>query len=207
MWLSTLWFATCRVVVRDGHYIDEVQDNAPAIVPFWHYSIFYIFHHLRKYQGVVLVSASRDGEFVARIAERLDFETVRGSSNRQSVQALKKLLRAMKAGKHLGIVADGSQGPARILQPGAIYLAAKTGAPIFPLVWSASRFIAFKSWDRTLLPLPFSRIVMRYGKPVYLPNDLSDEALEKHRKRVEKQLNELYRQVWSEFEKERHDRD
>lgn len=207
VWVITVWFSTCRLTIRDAHYIDEAQENGPAIVPFWHYSIFYIFHHLKRYPGVALVSASRDGEFIARIAERLKFETVRGSSHRQGVQALKKLLRAMKAGKHVGIVADGSQGPARIMQPGAIFLASKTGAPIFPIVWAVDRCKIFRSWDKMVLPMPFSRIVLRYGKPLYLPKDLGDEGIEKYRKTVEEQLNELYRQVWAEFGKERHDVD
>jgi len=205
VWLTRLWFSTCRLTIRDEHYIDEAQEQGAVIVPFWHYSIFYVFHHLKQYPGVVLVSASRDGEYIARIAERLSFETVRGSSHRQGVQALKKLLQAMKAGKHVGIVADGSQGPARVMQPGAVYLASKTCAPIFPIAWAAERCKIFSSWDRTVLPMPFSRIVMRYGKPMNVPKNLDDAGIEEYRLLVEQNLNELYRQVWSEFGLEQHD--
>lgn len=205
VWLSRLWFATCRLEIRDAHYIDDAREQGGVIVPFWHYSLFYVFHHLQQYPGVALVSASRDGEYVARIAELLDFETVRGSSNRQGVQALKKLLRAMKEGKHLGIVADGSQGPARVMQPGAVFLASKAGSPIFPIAWAVDRFWVFRSWDRTVLPRPFSRIVMRYGKPLNVPNNLDEAGIEEYRSMVEKQLNELYHQVWKEFDRDRHD--
>jgi lysophospholipid acyltransferase (LPLAT)-like uncharacterized protein len=205
VWLTRLWFSTCRLTIRDEHYIDEAQEQGAVIVPFWHYSIFYVFHHLKQYPGVALVSASRDGEYIARIAERLSFETVRGSSHRQGVQALKKLLQAMKAGKHVGIVADGSQGPARVMQPGAVYLASKTCAPIFPIAWAAERCKIFSSWDRTVLPMPFSRIVMRYGKPMNVPKNLDDAGIEEYRGIVEQSLNELYRQVWSEFGREQHD--
>ncbi|MDW7772470.1 MAG: lysophospholipid acyltransferase family protein [Desulfobulbaceae bacterium] len=203
--LSRLWFSTCRLTIRDAQYIEEAKEQGAVIVPFWHYSIFYMFHHLQQYPGVALVSASRDGEYIARIAERLNFETVRGSSHRQGVQAMKKLLKAMKAGRHVGIVADGSQGPARVMQPGAVYLASKTGAPIFPIVWAVDRGKIFRSWDRTVLPLPFSRIVMRYGKPMNVPGGLDEQGIEEQRLLVEGKLNDLYRQVWAEFGKERHD--
>jgi len=203
--LSSLWFGTCRLAIRDEQYIADAQEQGAVIVPFWHYSLFYMLHHVSRYPAVALISASRDGEYIARIAHRLNFETVRGSSNRQGVQALKKLLRAMREGKHVGIVADGSQGPARRFQPGAIFLASKTGAPILPMVWAASNYKSFGSWDRTVLPLPFCQIIMRYGKPINIPPGLSPTLVEQYRVEMENTMNDLYRQVWSEFGKEGHD--
>ncbi len=203
--LSRLWFSTCRLTIRDKHFIDEAQEHGAVIVPFWHYSLFYIFYHVSRYPAVALISASRDGEYIARIAQRLDFETIRGSSNRQGVQALKKLLKAMRAGKHVGIVADGSQGPARRLQPGTVFLASKTGAPILPMVWATEKFKVFKSWDRTVLPMPFSRIILRYGEPVFVPAGLDPQGLEEHRHALEQNMNNLYTLVWSEFGREQHD--
>lgn len=152
-----------------------------------------------------MVSASRDGEFVARTAERFGLEAIRGSSNRQGAQALKKLLKAMKAGKHIGIVADGSQGPARVFQPGAIFLASKTGAPILPMAWAADRYIVFNSWDMTVLPKLFSRIILCYGKPINIPPDLDSEGIEAERLKVEEEMNRIYTQVWAEFDKQDHD--
>lgn len=203
--LTKLWFSTFRITIRDEQYIYDAQKQGAVIVPFWHYSILYLFHHVRKYRGVALVSASRDGDYIARIAELQKFETVRGSSNRQGMQALKKLLRAMKAGKHVGIVADGSQGPARRFQPGAIYLGSRTGAPLLPIVWSAKRYIAFGSWDSTVLPAPFTRIIVRYGKPVNIPEGLDSKGIEQYRLQLENTMNDLYRQVWQEFGVDCHD--
>ena len=203
--LSRLWLSTCRLTEQGVENREAAQEQGGVIAPFWHYSIVYFFHHLCKYGGVVLVSASKDGEYVARTAERFGLEAVRGSSNRQGVQALKKLLRAMKEGKHLGIVADGSQGPARIFQPGAVYIASKTGAPILPMAWAADRYITFNSWDLTVLPKLFSKIVLCYGKPITIPPDLSAEELEKYRLNVEAEMNKVYEQVWSEFGKRDHD--
>ena len=64
---SKLWFSTYRVTIRDEHYIDEAQQQGAVIVPFWHYTIFYVFHHLKQYPGVALISSSRYGEYIARI--------------------------------------------------------------------------------------------------------------------------------------------
>ncbi|HBI16425.1 MAG TPA: hypothetical protein DDY20_13125 [Desulfobulbaceae bacterium] len=205
MALSRLWFSTCRLGVRDAHYLDEAMAHGAMIVSFWHYSIFYMFHHMRQFPGVILVSASRDGEYIARVAHLFNFATVRGSSHRQGVQALKGLLRAMKEGRHVGLVADGSQGPARRVQPGPVFLASKTGALLIPMVWAADRCKIFGSWDRTVLPLPFCRIIMRYGRPMHVPNNLDDEGIEQYRLLLEEKMNEMYEQVWQEFGRARHD--
>lgn len=203
--LSRLLFATCRLTVRDAHFLSEALAQKRVIVPFWHYSILYMLYHLRRYPGVALVSASRDGEYIARIVQRLNFATVRGSSHRQGVGALKGLLRAMREGRNVGLVADGSQGPARRAQPGAIFLASKSGAPVLPMVWAADRCKIFRSWDRTVLPLPFCRIIMRYGTPMHVPKDLNDEGIEQYRLLLEEKMNEMYDQVWQECGRSRHD--
>lgn len=202
---SRCWLNTCKLTVHGQENIDAAKEQGVFIAPFWHYSIIYLFHHLCSLGGAVLVSASRDGEFVARTAERFGFEAIRGSSNRQGAQALKKLLKAMRAGKQIGIVADGSQGPARVFQPGAIFLASKTGAPILPIAWAADKYIAFNSWDMTVLPKLFSQIVFRFGKPINIPPDLDSEGIEEYRLMVEEEMNKVYAQVWAEFDVKDHD--
>lgn len=202
---SKCWLSTCRLDIHGQKNMDAAREKGAVIAPFWHYSIIYLFHHLCRYGGAVLVSASRDGEFVARTAERFGLEAIRGSSNRQGAQALKKLLRAMQAGKNIGIVADGSQGPARVLQPGTIFLASRTGAPILPMAWAADRYFAFNSWDMTVLPKLFAKVVLRYGEPIHIPADLDSEGIEIYRLRVEKELNRIYSNVWKEFDKSDHD--
>lgn len=203
--LSRAWFHTCRLTVRDEHCIQAALEHGAVIVPFWHYSLFYLFYHLRQYPAAVMVSASRDGEYIARIAERLHFQPVRGSANRLGSQALRKLLDVIRSGRNVGLVADGSQGPPRRLQAGTVFLAAKTGAPVMPIVWAADRYTAFHSWDRTVLPLPFSRIVMRYGNPLTVPGDLSRAGIEEYRQQLEETMNAMYEQVWLEFGRKRHD--
>ena len=203
--ISRAWFATCRLQIRDAQYRDMAAGYGAVIVPFWHYSIFYIHHHLRRYPAAALVSASRDGEYIARIMSLTGFEPVRGSANRQGMRALKQLLRQIGAGRHIALVADGSQGPARRAQPGAVYLATKTGAPLFPVVWAADRYKAFGSWDRTVLPMPFARVVVCYGRPYTIPRDLDSSGVKEYTLQLEDVLNELYTRAWSEFGRDRHD--
>jgi lysophospholipid acyltransferase (LPLAT)-like uncharacterized protein len=204
-WLLRIWFATCRVREHGLHFRRQVEPvRQAAIATFWHYSLFYVFYHLRKDPAAVLVSASRDGEYIARLAHHLNFATIRGSRNRRGMRALKELIAWIQKGGNVGIVADGSQGPALIAQPGAIMLASRTGAPILPLAWSASRYLRFKSWDRTAIPTPFATIDFYYGKPLWMPPKVTAAAVEPYRQELEASLNRLYRKAWRRYGQEAH---
>lgn len=202
--LTALWFRTCPVQIRGKENLQRILDQGAAVVPFWHYSVFYMLYHLRQYPGVAMVSASRDGEYIARLAHHLNFATIRGSRNRRGMRALKELIAWIQKGGNVGIVADGSQGPALIAQPGAIMLASRTGAPILPLAWSASRYLRFKSWDRTAIPTPFATIDFYYGKPLWMPPKVTAAAVEPYRQELEASLNRLYRKAWRRYGQEAH---
>ena len=202
--LTALWFGSCRLQIRGQENLDTVLAEGAAVVPFWHYSVFYMLYHLRQYPGVAMVSASKDGEYIARVAELLGFETVRGSANRFGVRALKGLVNHVKQGKNAGIVADGSQGPALKVQSGAIMLAAKSGSPIMPIVWAVNRYKAFNSWDHTVLPMPFSVMVLQYGDLIYVEPKLTSVLVEDYRQRLETEMNSMYQQLWQEFGKNGH---
>ena len=203
-----LWFATCRVRVHGQEYVDVVvREHRSGIAAFWHYSFLYLFYHLRSYPAAVMVSASRDGEYIARLAERFGHRPVRGSSNRRGVAALREIIELTRQGRNAGIVADGSQGPARKAQAGCILMAAKSGKPIIPMVWAASRFIAFHSWDRTVVPLPFATIAIHHGEPLVVPAEPTPVQVEACRMELEHRLNLLYDKAWQEVGHGRHDGD
>ncbi|BCO09172.1 hypothetical protein GF1_15480 [Desulfolithobacter dissulfuricans] len=109
--LSRLWFGSCRERIYGFEGVTPWLDRGPVVVCCWHYSVLYTLHHLRRYPAAVMVSASRDGEYVARITERMGHFPVRGSRNRGGPGALKGMLKAMKEGYNGGIIGDGSQGP------------------------------------------------------------------------------------------------
>lgn len=196
-WIMRVWFATIKTTEHDRHFRDQCREHEQAIIlTIWHNAIFYLFYHIRHSPGVALVSSSRDGEYVARIAERFGFETVRGSRNRRGMVALKKLMKAIQDGRNVGIVADGSQGPPLVVQPGSILLASKSGAPILPVIWSSSNYWVVDSWDRTILPKPFSRLEFFYGEPLYVEKGLKSRNLEQYRQKLEKRMAALYKASW-----------
>jgi hypothetical protein len=205
VWMTRIWFATCRVKTHGQQYRRQVDNiGGPVVASFWHYTILFIFYYMRKETGVAMVSASRDGEYVSRIAGKFGYETVRGSRGKGGMQAMKGLIRAMRAGRNAAIVADGSQGPARVVQAGSVVLASHHGAPILPMLWSCSRYKRFGSWDGTVLPLPFSRIDFFYGEPLFVPSEIETERLESYRLELEKRLNDLYTKAWALHGKKEH---
>ncbi len=201
------WFASCRLKVRGGDEMRAIlAGGGSGIAAFWHYSFLYLFYSLRRYPAAIMVSASRDGEYIARLGARFGHTPIRGSSNRRGFRALREMLAELQRGRNCAIVADGSQGPARRAQAGCILMASRSGRPIFPVAWAASRHLTFRSWDRTVLPLPFSTVVLHHGDPLHVPPELSPEEIEKWRCLLEERLNRLYHAAWRELGKEAHDR-
>ena len=199
--ISKLLFPSCRIEAVGMENIEEFGRNGkPFIAAFWHHALFYITALDCSLPWVGMVSASEDGEYIARILESLGFETVRGSRNKRGLAALKGLMSAvLKGRRNASIVADGSQGPPLVAQAGAVLLASKTGAPIVPFGCGAERYISFRSWDRTVLPKPFARVFLKAGEPLFVPPDLKSEGIEEYRLKLEKQLKENYTEVWGHF--------
>ncbi len=203
--LMRLWFATCRVRVHNlDNFLDPKKTGKPVIASFWHYSIIYFFYFVRGNRVTAMVSASRDGEYIARLARQFGYTAARGSKNNKGVEGLKVLFRAIRGGDNCALVADGSQGPPRVAQPGAILLASRSGAPILPMVWSAERYFTIRSWDRTVIPKPFSPIDYFYGEPLFVPADLKSDGIEEYRLLLEQRLNALYAEAWGQYSKDEH---
>ncbi len=204
-WFVRSWFATCRIREHEAQHLQRLQaSGTPIIGTSWHYCVLGIFAICRKISGVLMISASGDGDYLAGMAKRLGYSVVRGSSNRKGVSAAKELIRELRRGKNAGLVADGSQGPARIVQPGSLLLAARTGGAILPFVYSASSYFTFKTWDRLILPKPFSSIEVFYGEPMMVPADVKMADVEEFRQELEDSLNRLYARAWKKQGKEHH---
>ena len=204
--LLTCWFATLRVRLRDpiGFHAYAARDT--GIAAFWHYSFLYLFWYLRRYPAAIMVSASKDGAYIARLAEQMGHVPVRGSSNRGGVKALLEMIRTMQKQRvNAALVADGSQGPARVAQAGCILAASKSGKPIFPMVWACDRCIRFNSWDQTLVPLPFAKVVVRHAEPLQVPPGVDAEQIEQYRLELEERLNRAYAAAWNELGLPAHD--
>ena len=134
----------------------------------WHGRIFGALYYFRRRDIVVITSQNFDGEWIAGIIRRFGYGTARGSSSRGGARALVQLRRDLAAGRPAGFTLDGPRGPARVAQPGAVFLAGATGYPILPFHFEASRFWEMNSWDRTQVPKPFSRVALAIGAPLHV---------------------------------------
>ncbi len=182
------------------HYQELVRSGKPFIVTFWHYGVFCAAVASSDVPQIAMASASADGDFIARILNSRGIETVRGSRNRGGLGALKGLIKGIKRGLSPVLVADGSQGPARVAQAGGILLASRTGTPILPVAWSLKKYKVFRSWDRTVMPLPFSPMIEMVGVPLHVPPKLDADGLDQYRQKLEDQLNSLYGKAWGMFD-------
>ncbi len=152
-----------------------------------------------------MVSASKDGEYIAEAAKLMGHKPLRGSSNRFGTRALRQMVHAVQEGYNAAIVADGSQGPARKVQPGCLLVSSKSGCPVLPMVWAANRYFAFKSWDRTAIPLPFSTVYLQYGELLEVEAGARSEHIATHRLKLEEQMNQMYQAVWERAGRPPHD--
>jgi lysophospholipid acyltransferase (LPLAT)-like uncharacterized protein len=141
-------------------------EKQPFVFALWHGQLLPLVVRHRS-QGVkILVSEHRDGEVIAQIARRLGLDTIRGSTTRGGARALLAMCNALQSGAVVAVTPDGPRGPARSFAAGAIVAAQRAGAPIVAIGVSASRAWRLRSWDRFMIPKPFSRVTIAYSDPV-----------------------------------------
>ncbi len=171
----------------------------PAIYCVWHNRLplcmtayfGYIKKHNQSSGLAVMVSASKDGGFLAGILECFGVQPVRGSTSRRGHQALRELTTWAKRGYDLAITPDGPRGPCYVVQEGIIALAQLTEMPIVPVSYNLGWKIRINSWDKFQIPLPFSRCEIIYEKPIPVPRNASEPDREKFRLQVEQALNSI----------------
>jgi lysophospholipid acyltransferase (LPLAT)-like uncharacterized protein len=184
--------ATLRWRTEDFHHFDTIaRAGHQPIMAFWHGRILPATYYFRRRGIVVITSENFDGEWIAGIIERFGFGTARGSSSRGGLKALLQLKRELAAGHPAGFTVDGPRGPARVAQPGAVWLAKATGHPVLPFHLEASRHWTMKSWDRTQIPKPFATVAISIGEPFYVPPDADEAAVESGRRLLEERLKAL----------------
>jgi len=173
------------------HYQKVVDSGRQPIMAFWHGRILPATVYFRKRGIVVITSENFDGEWIAGIIERFGYGTARGSTSRGAVKALVRLKRDMAAGKPAAFTLDGPRGPARVAQPGAVWLAKATGNPIVPFHIESDRHWTARSWDRTQIPKPWSNVSIAIGEPLEVPSNADEGALERARLNLEARLKVL----------------
>jgi lysophospholipid acyltransferase (LPLAT)-like uncharacterized protein len=168
--------ATLRVRVLHGDRAALLrQSGEMVLVVLWHGRMFLPILQHRGEGIVTMASRSGDGAIIASWLEANGYTVTRGSSSRGGAAALLRMAREMRVRRVGALTVDGPRGPARVVQAGAVRLARMTRCRLVPMSFSCARPRFFRSWDRFLLPRPFSRNVIVYGEPFAIPGEASDE--------------------------------
>lgn len=173
------------------HYTTLRHAGTQPIFAFWHGRILPATYFWRDRGVVVMTSENFDGEWIARIIQRFGYGVARGSSSHGGRRALVQLRRDLRTGRPAAFTVDGPRGPARVAQPGAVWLGSATGSPVLPFHIEADSHWSANSWDRTQVPKPFSRVAVAIGHPHHVPPKISDAALEAERQSLEQVLGSL----------------
>ena len=173
------------------HYDRVIAGGRQPIMAFWHGRILPATVFFQRRGIVVITSANFDGEWIAGIIERFGYGTARGSTTRGGRKAMLQLVREMGSGRAAGFTLGGPRGPARVAQPGAVWLAGATGNPLLPFHLEASSAWTLGSWDRTQIPKPFATVSLVVGEPIEVPRAASNHALEEARQGLEQRLQAL----------------
>lgn len=191
--LGRLLFCTYRVQLEGDRENPAFNVASSAVFACWHNRVIFGVPQLPlllRQQLSLLISASRDGEYISTLAKMFHFNVVRGSSSRGGVAALLALKREIKQNRSLIITVDGPRGPRYCVHSGIIALAALTDSPIIPLCCNFSHYLELKSWDRMQIPLPFAKITMTFGQPIRVDSFSNPE---KNCEQIRKALLEITR--------------
>jgi lysophospholipid acyltransferase (LPLAT)-like uncharacterized protein len=183
---STLRF---QITLEESSLADGKRRALPGIYCFWHRAMIPSAYHFRNMQIGIMISRSFDGECIARVVEKLGFRPVRGSSSRGGAGALMGMREELEQGHPAVFTADGPRGPLYVAKPGAVLLARKSGYPICCFHVAVERAWVLNSWDRMMIPKPFSRASFYITSPITVPADAADEQLESWQQKVQADLD------------------
>ncbi len=204
--ICNLHVKTTRITIEGEEIIREhVEKGGLVIFACWHqrfYGGFYV-PRILKITPCIMISASRDGDFVSAVVSRIGWVPIRGSSSRRGKEALKEMIEGVKTYRVGAHIVDGPQGPPRVIKAGLITLAQQTGAAIIPGYIAYENPHVFGSWDRFMIPKPFSRVLIRIGPLEYVPQEpLGDEQFEKIRLAIEERMIRGYAEAdsyWKQY--------
>ncbi len=202
-YVCLVFYTSRKHMVGYQSVLDNAAQHKRQIFLFWHGRIALMAFLKPKVQDTYLVaSRHRDGQLIAALMRYFNIIIIEGSSRRKGSnkdrggrKALLEAIQRLNQSYALAITPDGPRGPRMRLGGHIVDIAKKTGAEIIPISFSSTRGILFNSWDRFFLPLPFGRVHYFIGKPVPVPQDATDETVEKIRQHLEERLNDLTREV------------
>ena len=196
--LFRLWAKTLRLELEDPHNSVALVRDRPVIFAIWHNRLLMLPPPFDRWfptrQSIGLISVSRDGDLVSLLIERSGYGTIRGSTSRKGVIALRQLVEALASGSNVLFTPDGPRGPVYQVSPGVIFVAQKSGAPIVPLHMEYSSSWRLKSWDRFCVPRPFSKVRFILGAAFRVESTADTEQFEAERLRLEEAMMSLVEQ-------------
>ncbi|MCP4372015.1 MAG: lysophospholipid acyltransferase family protein [Deltaproteobacteria bacterium] len=175
-------------VVNEKDWIEYLENGGKILICTWHQQFFpaiRYFEKYLKYNPSLMISKSKDGEIIAAIAKRTGWYPVRGSSSRGGSGALHDMIRRLKKFGLAAHIVDGPRGPAGIVKPGTIRLVHETGSVIIPFYASAEKAWYINSWDKFMLPKPFTKVTLFFGEMIRFSPSKNDEDFEKQRLHLE----------------------
>jgi len=172
---------------------DQIRQLGQVNLAHWHGDELTLLPRFTDLNLALLVSHSKDGEMMTRGARFLGYHVVRGSSSRGAVGGMMALIKASRQGYHASLAVDGPQGPRHVCKPGIVRLTQKAGVPLLPIGAAVSRADVFqKAWNKTYLPLPFSRQVIFLGPPLSFGPEKDSQTLETYCRQVEAALHKAH---------------
>jgi len=173
--------------------VDPLQppEAGPFIYALWHENFLIPIVRFGNPGVAALVSRHADGELLGTLIGTTGMRIVRGSTKRGGVAAVREMVRSEAGQRHLAVTPDGPRGPRRVVQPGVVYLASRTGMRIVPIGVGHQRPWRVRSWDAFAIPRPFSQVRCLFGEPLIVPPDLSPDALDPHVVRLQTELDRL----------------
>jgi lysophospholipid acyltransferase (LPLAT)-like uncharacterized protein len=190
-----LYFCLIRIrAIDENAVIKHLREGGKAIAALWHQRILIVLGYAGRFgqfAPAVMISESRDGEMIAEVYRQLNFRPVRGSSSHGGRKALAAMVADLAEHPFAVHVVDGPRGPRGIIKAGLVSMSQLSRVPILPVAISVSRAWVLKSWDRFLIPKPFSTVVVHWGKPISVPEVLDTTEFEAIRRKVEQTIREL----------------
>jgi lysophospholipid acyltransferase (LPLAT)-like uncharacterized protein len=190
-WFIRLIGPTLRICVSHEEGGQETLEQRPLIASSWHSCLIPSTYIWRNMGIRVMSSNSYDGEYMGRIIHKFGFVAVKGSSSKNAVRALLGLRRALEEGWTVEFTLDGPRGPRRKVKPGPVALARSSGVPLTMFHVALDKAWVLNTWDRLMIPKPFSRALVRFGKLIAVPADATDEDLERYTTELQNALDRV----------------
>jgi lysophospholipid acyltransferase (LPLAT)-like uncharacterized protein len=192
LYLSMVFVTSRRKFIFADEFNMEKFQNESSVYAFWHGRMSLMFFMRSKNKLVnIFISSHADGKIIGNVSKFFDINVIWGSSNKNPMGSVRNIFAALAKKECMAITPDGPRGPRFEINSAIAKIASKYNVPVIPMTFASSRRKIFSSWDRFILPLPFSKLALIYGKPIKIPQSLTDEGLGRINAVIKKELDDI----------------